>query len=732
MVNKTLSSSSVSLQSSAASHHWTGHQNSDSALAAAAAVSATSPSSQLAPMSLPSIPSGQSTSTHTQPYQTHLKAAQQQSQQSSHQPQQQSNQQFQQHQIPQQRHQSLTPNNYNSPPNPSNHGLPTINVQLEAYPESYGVQHLHYHSGRRVWVRKPNSTPTTIIVYQDQIVDDLKQLIMSKYPNSLGRSCDPADITIRIDIPKSMPTKKATGWNRPGSIISMSPDNLKSPRSPSISLSSKVLEPDELLWNILDTHFPQGMTMNESFIIECMPEDEAGSSSALDSHPKNTEERTHTIRQPQPQLPGRPSNFYLHHPHKLQLYNHGGNLNHIDHLNFDKDRSLSPISSAQLHSETRSPVSAIHRRSQSIPLNSNYIPSLPSASTMPTKSGSNNSQAILLLPKNFSLATGNSSSKKNHFDENSRKGKPHLDVPAPSSQVVLDEGDHVNKKEDPRVQIPHKIQPLQKRNTLPVLDTGSSKEESPNPGPLSAPVKNPENNPRLTNTEEKDPPKDTSKTNAKGAKGSNARVDTKSGSHEPERKSTPGKSLIGAKSATDKVLPLISVLVVEDNAINQAILGAFLRKHKIHYLIAKNGQEAVDKWKKGGIHLVIMDLQLPVKSGLEATKEIRYLERINKIGMFAEHELYMKNNKNSLQIKEEEKLDLNIFISPVIIVALTASSNSSVDRKHALMAGCNDYLTKPVNLVWLQNKITEWGCMQALINFDGWKSNKLTRGDDKK
>jgi len=120
-----------------------------------------------------------------------------------------------------------------------------------------------------------------------------------------------------------------------------------------------------------------------------------------------------------------------------------------------------------------------------------------------------------------------------------------------------------------------------------------------------------------------------------------------------------------------------------------------------------------------------MDIQLPVKSGIEATKEIRHLEKINKIGVFAQHELIASHsNSEELELKEDEKLDLTVFRSPVIIVALTASSNSSVDRKNALRAGCNDYLTKPVNLVWLQNKITEWGCMQTLIDFDGWKAKR--------
>lgn len=113
---------------------------------------------------------------------------------------------------------------------------------------------------------------------------------------------------------------------------------------------------------------------------------------------------------------------------------------------------------------------------------------------------------------------------------------------------------------------------------------------------------------------------------------------------------------------------------------------------------------------------MLMDIQLPVKSGIEATKEIRNLEKLNKIGVFDKNEL-----NTTKEIEDKDKLDSKVFRSPVIIVALTASSNSSIDKKNALTAGCNDYLTKPVNLVWLQNKITEWGCMQALIDFDGWK-----------
>ena len=134
---------------------------------------------------------------------------------------------------------------------------------------------------------------------------------------------------------------------------------------------------------------------------------------------------------------------------------------------------------------------------------------------------------------------------------------------------------------------------------------------------------------------------------------------------------------------------------MEDNPINLKLLEAFAKGLKVRWQSAMNGQDAVAKWRKGGFHLVLMDIQLPVMNGLDATREIRRLERVNSIGVLSTSRCKSAEEEaDGQELDEADRLaNRNLFKSPVIIVALTASSLQS-DRHEALAAGCNDFITK--------------------------------------
>jgi CheY-like chemotaxis protein len=115
----------------------------------------------------------------------------------------------------------------------------------------------------------------------------------------------------------------------------------------------------------------------------------------------------------------------------------------------------------------------------------------------------------------------------------------------------------------------------------------------------------------------------------------------------------------------------LRILIVEDNTFNQRVAASLLHKLGHEADVAANGREGVDKWRRVHYDLVLMDCQMPVMDGYEATAEIRAEETA------ARH-------------------------TP--IVALTALSLSG-DREKCLDAGMDDYLTKPVHLSELQNAI---------------------------
>jgi two-component system sensor histidine kinase/response regulator len=114
------------------------------------------------------------------------------------------------------------------------------------------------------------------------------------------------------------------------------------------------------------------------------------------------------------------------------------------------------------------------------------------------------------------------------------------------------------------------------------------------------------------------------------------------------------------------------ILVVEDNVVNQKLTMRLLEKMGHQAVLARNGLEALEAAKCGGFDLVLMDLQMPVMGGLEATNKIR---------------------------KSESGTGQHLPI-----VAMTAHA-AAQDERNCLAAGMDGYLTKPVRREQLAEEI---------------------------
>ncbi|MDZ7776163.1 MAG: response regulator [Bacteroidales bacterium] len=116
----------------------------------------------------------------------------------------------------------------------------------------------------------------------------------------------------------------------------------------------------------------------------------------------------------------------------------------------------------------------------------------------------------------------------------------------------------------------------------------------------------------------------------------------------------------------------LNIIIAEDEEISALFLQTILKKESNKILLTKNGHETVEACRiNPDTDLILMDIQMPGMNGYDATREIR------------------KFNKN------------------VLIIAQTAFALTG-DYEKAMEAGCNDYISKPINKTKLQTLLQKY------------------------
>ena len=119
----------------------------------------------------------------------------------------------------------------------------------------------------------------------------------------------------------------------------------------------------------------------------------------------------------------------------------------------------------------------------------------------------------------------------------------------------------------------------------------------------------------------------------------------------------------------------LSILLVEDNDLNQKLMKISLSRYNYIVTIAENGLIGVQKFKNQKFDLILMDIMMPIMDGFEATSEIRKIE----------------DNDKSL--------------GHTPIIAFTANTINN-DREKCLQGGMDDMLEKPFDIKEFREKVT--------------------------
>jgi len=135
---------------------------------------------------------------------------------------------------------------------------------------------------------------------------------------------------------------------------------------------------------------------------------------------------------------------------------------------------------------------------------------------------------------------------------------------------------------------------------------------------------------------------------------------------------TPASTAALPSTGISASSPSLRILLAEDNLVNQRVAMTMLGKMGHRITLATNGLEALEQWRQGDFDLILMDVQMPEMTGLQAT----------------------------MQIRREEAIGAH-----VPIVAMTASAMSE-ERDRCLAAGMDEFISKPVSYKVIEQMIT--------------------------
>ncbi|HUP03234.1 MAG TPA: ATP-binding protein [Bryobacteraceae bacterium] len=139
----------------------------------------------------------------------------------------------------------------------------------------------------------------------------------------------------------------------------------------------------------------------------------------------------------------------------------------------------------------------------------------------------------------------------------------------------------------------------------------------------------------------------------------------------------PAPMALPAPRAARKSGPGLHILIAEDNVVNQKVISSMLRRLECSLLLASNGKEALELFRRQSFDLVLMDVQMPVMDGLEATRQIRAEE--------GRRATYLPSGRTP-------------------IYALTAHA-ARAQQEECLAAGMDAVITKPITIATLMEAL---------------------------